>query len=91
MSSLSDFLALSDIPKTAPFRREDIPVEVVTCDENERLSRRVFDNLKAAQAAFPGLDLFHGSPGFTWAMRGEVDGKIAARFESTAAYKSLSQ
>ena len=69
------------------YRREDIPVEVITD------KREAFPDLAAAKQKYPDLDLFHNGQNFTWAMYGEDSstGQIMARFESWPAYKALSQ
>ncbi len=76
----------------ATYRRTDIPVEVITA-HGSRLICEVFPDLAAARVQYPDLDLFHGSCGFTWAMKG-FDFKtntIRARFESDEAYRMLSE
>lgn len=46
-----------------------------------------FSNLAAAKEIFPGLDPYHSTSSFTLALRGEVDGGPALRFETWAAYR----
>lgn len=64
-----------------------IPVQVVG-----RVHEGVweFPNLAAAQKQFPELDLYQSTSQFTWAMRGEVRGEPALRFETWAAYGGYS-
>lgn len=64
---------------------ESIPVQVVALDNYEE-----FFNLADAQAKYPALDPNHNGPDFTWAMRGEINGKPAMRFETWAAYEVYS-
>lgn len=45
----------------------------------------VFPNLSAAQRVFPDLSDVSNTKNFTWAMRGEINGKPAIRFETWAA------
>jgi hypothetical protein len=45
----------------------------------------------AAQKSFPELDAYKSSDAFTWAMRGELNGATALRFETWAAYKFFSE
>lgn len=49
-----------------------------------------FDNLAEAQKQFPEIDPYKHSKKFTWAMRGEIDGKPALRFEDWTTYGLLS-
>lgn len=67
------------------------PVEVITQNrESGRLNREVFPNLKKAQEAYPTISPTINGKSFTWATRGQVDGKPALRFESWEAYNVLS-
>jgi hypothetical protein len=65
-----------------------IPVQVVGV-EGEGVSE--FPNLAAAQRLFPELDPYKSSDQFTWALRGEMDGAPALRFETWTAYKFFSE
>lgn len=65
---------------------EDMPVQVVGDRGTE-----VFPNLAAARRKYPKLDPVKGGGGFHWAMRGEVKGQPAIRFESSGVYTSLSR
>lgn len=69
------------------FRRDDIPVEVIS-----REGREVFANLAEAQAKHPALDIHKPSTGFTWAMCGRdpKTGAVMARFETTEVFNLLS-
>jgi hypothetical protein len=49
-----------------------------------------FENLACAQLFLPDLDPEHNSKRFTWAMRGEIDGKPAIRFETWEAERMYS-
>lgn len=70
-----------------------LPVQVISIKGGEN-----FKNLKAAQKKYPHLNpdkggsgpTPDGSSGFHGAMRGEIKGKIAMRFETTKAYKFYS-
>lgn len=62
-----------------------MPVQVITENGGER-----FKNLAAAQKMYPELDPDRGGGGFYPAMRGEIDGRPAIRFEDKAAYKMYS-
>lgn len=42
----------------------------------------IFKNLKSAQKRYPDLDPMHNTERFTWAVRGEIKGKPAIRFET---------
>jgi hypothetical protein len=53
------------------------PVEVVTRSKG----REVFPNLAEAQKKYPTIDPEHNGQDFTWAVRGQVDGKPAMRFD----------
>lgn len=64
----------------------DSPVEVVTA----AAGREVFPSLAEAQRKYPALDPEHGTADFTWAMRGEINGKPGIRFEDGETYKMLS-
>lgn len=74
--------------KTAEWKgwAEDMPVQVATDGRTE-----VFSNLAAARQKYPELNPERGSSRFTWAMRGQVGGKDAIRFESHDVYRSLSR
>ena len=65
---------------------ENDPVEVAT----ER-GTKVYPNLAAVQEDYPNLDPAKGGDGFHWAMRGEVKGQPAIRFETNQVYKTLSR
>lgn len=65
---------------------EDMPVQVVM----DR-GAKVFPNLAAAQKVFPTLSPTRGGRDFTWAMRGEVNGRPAIRFETISVYRSMSR
>ena len=77
--------------------KPNMPVQVVGV-KNGRITGdgggvQVFKNLKAAQKVFPppeGIDPEENTMQFTWAMRGEVNGKPAGRFETWRAYKMYS-
>lgn len=64
-----------------------IPVQVVV-SEKEFYE---FRNLAAASELFPELNPRQSSDEFTRAMRGELNGKPALRFETWAAYKFFSE
>jgi hypothetical protein len=49
-----------------------------------------FQNLRAAQERFPELNVRQCSDNFTSAMRGELKGRPALRFETVAAYREFS-
>jgi len=72
--------------KTAEWKGwdEDMPVQVVSDSKIE-----VFENLAEAKEAHPGLDPKKGGGGFHWAMKGEVKGKPAIRFESHKTYRDM--
>lgn len=63
---------------------EAIPVQIVGNGV------MLFPNLATARETFPVLDPFKSSWVCTWAMRGELDGKPALRFETWEAYRMLS-
>jgi hypothetical protein len=65
-----------------------IPVQVVGVQEEGVFE---FPNLVAAQKSFPELDAFKSSDAFTWAMRGELNGAAALRFETWEAYNFFSE
>jgi hypothetical protein len=65
-----------------------IPVQVVGLQREEV---REFPNLAAAQESFPELDPYKSSDQFTWALRGELNGAPALRFETWTAYKFFSE
>jgi len=70
-----------------PYRRTDIPVEVITN------RREVFPNLAAALEVYPDLDLNQNGPRFTWAMKGwdfKTD-PLMARFEDWPRNEVLSR
>lgn len=69
---------------------ETLPVQVVRFSEEEGWKCDTFENLTAAKAVFPTLDPEHNGKDFTWAVRGEVNGEIALRFENWEAEKHLS-
>lgn len=66
---------------------DEMPVQVVHQDH----PTEVFPNLAAAQKKYPRLDPSHNSKEFTWAMRGEIHGHPAIRFESWKAYEEMSR
>jgi hypothetical protein len=49
-----------------------------------------FPNLAAAQAVFPDLDPNRNGKRFTWAMRGEIEGQPATRYETWEAERMYS-
>lgn len=63
-----------------------IPVQVVGQGWYQQ-----FTNLAAARVVFPTLDPKVNNKDFTWAMRGEVAGQPALRFETWKVYRELSQ
>lgn len=69
------------------FQSEAIPVQVVTM----RPVVEVFSNFAEAKKKYPTLNLLENSMFFTGATRGEVDGKVAARFESWPAYDYMGE
>jgi hypothetical protein len=73
--------------KTAEWKgwNENMPVQVVGDRDHE-----VFPNLAAAKAKYPTLDPEHNTNDFTWAMRGEIKGVPAIRFETWPANKMYS-
>lgn len=60
-----------------------IPVQVIGREDEGVWG---FPNLAAAQKQFPELDPYRNTDRFTAAMRGEVNGAPALRFETWAAY-----
>lgn len=64
-----------------------IPVQVVVSEEKFY----EFPNLAAARELFPELNPIQSSDRFTWAMRGELNGTAALRFETLAAYQFYSE
>jgi len=77
----------TDGPRTAEWKgwSEEMPVQVVSAKGSE-----VFQNLVMARKRYPDLDPKKNGKQFTWAMKGEVAGKPATRFETHEAYKMLS-
>jgi hypothetical protein len=70
----------------------NVPVQVVYHNEDGSWASDWFENFAAALVKFPTLDIYHGTKGFTWSMRGQhADGRTALRFESTEAYDILSR
>lgn len=63
---------------------EHMPVQVVADD-----GTTVYPNLEAARRDYPKLDPDKGGGGFHWAMRGEVNGRPAIRFESFGVYRQM--
>lgn len=62
-----------------------LPVQVAGGDKGSE----TFPNLAAAKASYPNLDPTKSSGDHTWAMRGEIDGKPAMRFETHKAYNEM--
>ena len=58
--------------------------EVITVDDEGRITREVYPTVEEAQKDHPWVDESEG-------MRGRIDGKDAWRFESAEAYKFLSR
>lgn len=73
--------------KTAEWKGFDpsLPVQVVGDKWHEE-----FANFEEAKKKFPSLDPHHNTEVFTWAMRGEIGGKPASRFETWPANKMYS-
>jgi hypothetical protein len=65
-----------------------IPVQVVGIQEE---GASEFPNLAAAQQLFREIDPYKSSDTFTWAMRGELNGAAALRFETWEAYNFFSE
>jgi hypothetical protein len=87
---IKKFANLSDetTDKTAEWKGwdEDMPVQVASEHGSE-----VFENLADARRKYPELDPKKGGGGFHWAMRGEVKGRPAIRFESHGLYRAISR
>jgi hypothetical protein len=66
---------------------DKIPVQVIGWGDEGVAG---FPNLAAAREKHPELDPYSNSAKFTWAMRGEMNGKPALRFETWEAYKHYS-
>lgn len=64
--------------------RENKVCEVITVDDEGRITREVYPTVEEAQKAHSWVDESEG-------MRGRIDGKDAWRFESAEAYKFLSR
>ena len=82
--------------KTAEWKEWDdnMPVQVVGV-KNGQPSDRIWDyqefpNLAAAKQVFPDLDPRINGKQFTWAMRGQLNGQPAIRFETWAANERFS-
>ena len=73
---------------------ENMPVQVVGLHggmiTKDGKGHQEFPNLAAARQAFPDLDPQRNTQRFTWAMRGEINGQPAIRFETWPAEKMYS-
>jgi hypothetical protein len=74
--------------------RETLPVQVVGVHHGQISADgwgfEEFPNLEAAKKVYPTLDPDHNGRQFSWAMRGEINGKPAMRFETWAAEANYS-
>jgi hypothetical protein len=68
---------------------EEIPVQVVIYRDG-RLSSQSFPNIAEAKMTYPELEPYCAGNTFTPAMRGELNGSPALRFETYEAYNILS-
>jgi hypothetical protein len=68
---------------------EATPVQIVIKNEDS-WEVHEYPNLAEAKKAFPDLDPYRNARNFTWAMRGELNGAPALRFENWAAENILS-
>jgi len=65
-----------------------IPVQIVIKNENS-WDVHEYPDLAEAKKDFPDLDPYRNATNFTWAMRGELNGQPALRFENWAADRIL--